>query len=142
MNTTITGLPVLTAPQGADVFPVVNAGTTKQLELAKVREALAVATATEKGLLSAADKAMLDALQISVANLLSKPTVATVASAATIAIPNGADVIVLTGSTNITTIENAVNYKIYVFYYPSGPGIDILGASLSAQASVAMIKTP
>jgi hypothetical protein len=139
---TISGLPALETPLPEDVFPVTHAGNTYKLSLSQIRDALAIATDTAKGLLSATDKAALDLLQSRMANLLAKPLVATVASAETIVIPNDADVIILTGSTNVTAIADATPFKTYVFFYPTGPGISLMGASLPPQGVLVMLHTP
>jgi hypothetical protein len=139
---TISGLPELVSPAPGDVFPVVQGGVTQKLPLEKIRQVLANATTSANGLMQATDKVEINTLRQQMDNILSKPTVVTVASAGTVVIPNDADVIILTGSTNVSAIVDAVDFKVYVFYYPSGPGISVLGAFLAAQEALVMVHTP
>jgi hypothetical protein len=141
-SNTISGLPAASSANSSDVFPVVQNGNTYKLTLSQITEALAAATPSSSGIMSATDKTLLTALQAQVANLEDSPKIVTVPSAPTISIPNDSDVIILTGSTNIGTITDAVDYKVYVLYYPSGPGISVLGAELGAQGVLVLLHTP
>jgi len=141
-DTTISSLDEVTTPSASDVLPIVSGGATVKVQAQNLRSALPVATTTEKGLLSAADKVALDAATIAVASLQNHPVNSTVASASTISIPNGADTVILTGTTNVAAIVDAIPYKSYTFYYPSGAGLQLLGVTMSAGTTLVAVYTP
>lgn len=141
-DSTISGLTELTDPLASDELPVTHLGTTRKIRLDNLRVGLPVATAIDKGLMSAADKAALETAVADVLTLKSRPVSAIVASAATISVPNGADVIVLTGTTAVVTVMDALDYHTYTFYYPSGPGLNLFGIAMSAGDALVAVYTP
>lgn len=121
----ISSLPVGT-PAGADLFLLLQSGIAKQSTIANLRLAIDIATEVDKGLMSAADKAILDTVATEVAAMLA-PAQYTIASGATIIVPTGATFIILTGVTTITTVNGlTIGHPCY-FYYPTGAGLVFLG---------------
>jgi hypothetical protein len=143
-DSTISSLPETTLPATTDLLPVVNAGVTKKVTLENLTAGQPIATTINKGLMSAADKVLLTQLGVDVTTLVNAPAVVTVASAATITLPNSGkvDVIVLTGTTTITDVQGVVNYRLYTFHYPSGAGVNLLGNPLVAGQSLLTYFTP
>lgn len=121
--TPITSLPS-TAPTATDILLLIVAGIAKQAQLGDVREALAVATAVEKGLMSAADKVNLNDVVTKLAAILS-PVAVTIASASTINVPANTTFVILTGTTTITGITGLTTNRPCWFYYPSGAGVTL-----------------
>ena len=141
-TTTISSLEEVTSPLATDVIPIVNDGETKKVQLRNIKDALDVASTLSKGLMSAADKASLQQALLDIDSLLDSPSVATVASASVISVPDGKTAIILTGNTNVATVLNTVNYRVYVFYYPSGSGISFLGTAMTAGSVLVAVATP
>lgn len=138
----ISGLPEAATPAASDVIPVVSGGSTKKLQLQNIRSALPVATTLEKGLLSAQDKQSLAEMLADIAELQGRPYVATVASASVISVPDGVNILILTGSTSIASVVGAKDYNTYTFYYPTGPGLDLLGVAMTAGQVLVAVYTP
>lgn len=130
----ISSLPIRTEPVSTDVMLVQVAGLLQQMELLNLPKALPVATLSEKGLMSAADKAAIQQILSDLAAMTSYQII-TVASAATVSLPNPSGfitVVTFTGTTEITTINNLQNNRLYLFRYPTGVGLTILGKVYAA----------
>jgi hypothetical protein len=131
---TITSLPSASTPAAADIALILVNGIAHQTTLNALLSAFSVATTSAKGLMSAADKAALDAIIVQLATMKFLQG-ATIASASTVTLPSveGAyTVITFTGTTPITTINGLVAGRIYAFSYPSGAGLTILGTAYAA----------
>ena len=141
-DTTISSLDEVVTPGAGDVLPIVSSGATMKVQAQNLRAAIPVASTTDKGLMSAADKTSLGQAQADIANLQAYPVIASAVSASTLAIPNGSDVVILLGATNIVTILEAKSYHTYTFHYPSGPGLSFLGVAMSAGDTLVAVYTP
>lgn len=141
-DTTISSLEEVVSPLATDVLPVVNLGLTKKVQLQNIKDAIPVATTTAKGMMSAADKVDLAQAQADITELQSHPVSVTVASASNVVIPDGSDVILLTGTTNVASVSNGVPYKTYTFAYPSGAGLTFLGVVMSAGDALVAVYKP
>lgn len=128
---TIPSLSAQDTPTATDLILLVVNGIAKRADLGDVRKALALATDTEKGLMSATDKSGLTAAIDNIAKLLT-PTSVTIASAATITVPPNTLFVTITGTTTITTINGLANNRATWFYYPTGAGITIRGEDVKA----------
>lgn len=138
----ISGLPEAASLSGPDVLPVVSGGVTKKVRADALGGALPVATTLEKGLMSAADKAALTQAQLNITELQGRPYSAVVESASIISIPDGVNIIILTGSTNIATVVGALDYRTYTFAYPVGAGLNLLGVNMVAGDVFVAVYTP
>lgn len=141
-DTAISSLDEVTSPGATDVLPVVNLGTTKKVQVQHLGDGMPVATSSAKGLMSAADKVALAQAQADIAELQTHPVSVTVASASNVAIPDGADVILLTGTTSVASVSDGVPYKTYTFAYPSGAGLTFLGVVMSAGDALVAVYKP
>lgn len=127
----VTGLPSDTTPSATDILLLIVAGVAQQAQLGNILPALAIATESTKGLLSAADKVSLDTLVAQVASILA-PQPVTIATSGTINIPFGTSFVILTGTTTVTSITGMTNNYPVFFYYPSGGGLTFLGQPVQA----------
>jgi len=139
---TISSLPEVVSPSPIDVVPIVSLGVTSKAQVQNLNDGLPIATVVAKGLMSASDKAALEQAKLDVSGLLSHPVVATVASANAVSIPNGSDVILLTGSTNVTSVVDGVPYHTYTFYHLSGSSLSFLGMTMPVGATIVAVYTP
>ena len=131
---TITSLPIADVPAATDVALILVNGTAKQTQLNALLLAFSVATSANKGLMSAADKASLDAIIVQLATMKFLQAV-NIASAATVSLPSAEGaytVVTFTGTTPITTINGLVAGRVYVFNYPSGAGLTFLGTNYAS----------
>ena len=137
----ISSLPSAT-PDGVDIFLLLKGGIAKQATIADIRLALALATETDKGLLSASDKTILDLNASELAAILA-PTTYTIASAATISVASGATFVILTGTTTVTGITGLTTGYPVQFYYPTGAGLTFLGNTVQAgDPPLIVLQTP
>jgi hypothetical protein len=114
-----------------DVVVIVKGGIFYRTTVDALRQGLATATASSKGLLSASDKLALDTAVSQVASILTPPSTP-IASAATIAIPAGRYDITLSGTTEVTAVTGMVPRVLYKMYYPTGAGLTFLGNDVRA----------
>lgn len=128
---TLSSLDPRGTPVATDLIMVMAAGLAKKLDLGDVRIALAVATATEKGLMSATDKSILGRLNTEVGNLYTPQNI-TLASATSLALPPDTLFVTVTGTTEITSIANLASNRPTYINYPTGAGIVILGETVKA----------
>lgn len=129
--TPIPSLPPQATPLSTDLLLLVSGGLAVQATLGSILSALAVATSSSKGLMSATDKLVFDQTVQDVVNLIA-PSAVTIASAASITVPAGKYFIIITGTTEITNITLPVKGVPFMFYYPAGAGITILGSPVQA----------
>lgn len=124
-------LPSAPSVTGADIVVIVKGGLFYRTTVDGLRAGMATATSEGKGLLSAADKVILDSLNTTVASLVA-PTSTPIASAASIAIPAGRYHITLSGTTEVTSVTGAVPRVLYTVSYPSGAGVIFMGEPMKA----------
>ena len=141
MDSTLSGLTEVTTPSPTDLLYIVSGGADKKVQLANLTPGLPVASQVQKGLQSAADKTALDNVVADVATLKS-PLTATVASAASIAIPSNTYRVVLTGTTTVTVLVGLENYRTYTFFYPAGAGLTFMGLNMQAGDVYQFVQTP
>ena len=127
----INALSVQDNPEAINQILLIVNGVAKRASLGDIRLALAVATAVEKGLMSATDKAVLDITSTEVVKLLN-PDAMTIPSADTITVTGGRTMVILTGTTPINIINGLTNNRPVYFYYPAGAGLTVKGASMKA----------
>lgn len=137
----ITNLPVDANPSATDVLLLIVAGVAQQANLGNILPALAIATETTKGLLSAADKLALDQVVAQMVTILA-PTPINILSAPTISIPYGTNTVILSGTTPVTNITGLTNNFPVRFYYPTGAGLTFMGYPVVAgDAPLEVIQT-
>jgi hypothetical protein len=141
MNT-ISGLPTITTIRPDAVAPVSQGATTGKVALSQLVKVIPEATLLAAGLMSAEDKATLDSVAEDVTTLVNAPTIATVASASQITVPDDANVVVITGSTDINSILGGVDFRNYLFYRFEAGTIQVLGRALSTATPLLLLKTP
>lgn len=124
-------LPTPTNVAGTDVVILVIGGVFHRTTVQGLIQGMATATSGGKGLLSAQDKVIIDALNTQV-SALSAPPSTPIASATTITIPPNRYHITLSGTTTINTVQGLVARKLYTFSYPSGAGLTFLGEVMKA----------
>jgi len=136
---TISGLIESTNPSSNATVPIVDGGQNKKCKLLNLVKGMPEATGSQKGLMSADQVNQLDDLQERVDTLYARPVVQNIASAATITVSSGTDVIRLSGTTDVTTVNTPDEYKIYTVHYPTGTGLSFLGTPLTAGSAILLI---
>jgi hypothetical protein len=127
----IGALPTAASVTGTDLVSIAIGGVFYRTTVNGLLQGMTTATAGGKGLLSAADKIIIDALNTQVAALSAPPSTPIVAST-TITIPQNRYHITLSGTTTITTVQGMVARKVYTFSYPAGAGLVFLGEAMQA----------
>jgi hypothetical protein len=127
----INSLPESTNPSATDILVAVVSGAYRRLQMANLVKALPLATTSVKGLMGSSDKDALNSLIGNMTDLVA-PANQAIASASTITIPSGKYLITLSGTTTINTVVGLVPRVRYMFYYPTGAGLNFLGEEMKA----------
>jgi hypothetical protein len=143
MDSTLSGLAEVTTPDPDDLLLLVAVSDAEphKVKASNLISALPVSTSLSKGLQSAADKVALDSAIADVA-VLKSPLVATVASASTVVVPASTFQVILTGTTNVTSLAGLANYRTYTFFYPTGAGLTFMGLNMQAGDVYQFTQTP
>lgn len=138
----IAGLPARATPAGTDILPLVADGNNFHATVVNLTKGMAPATTSEQGVMSAADKVALNLAVSQLATINARPVVENIASAASINVAADTDVIVISGTTTITSVATPSVYRTYIVHYPAGSGIVFLGVNMAAGDAILIIGTP
>lgn len=134
-ESTISGLEPNAVPDPSDLILTSDGVDTYRTTLQQSVVALPVSTPSAKGLMSAADKAALDALIASVLSL-GTPQVANIVAGSNIVLPAPTTgtytVVILTGTTTINTVSGSSSNRLYIIRYPAGAGVMFIDQQLYA----------
>lgn len=136
--TQVGSLPEASTIAGNDTVVIVVGGKFYRTTVDFLKQGMAVATESAKGLMSSTDKSLLNTINSQLSALVA-PTSAPVATAATIAVPSGKYHITLSGVTNVTDVTGLIPRVIYTFSYPAGAGITFLGEQMKAGDVITLI---